>query len=245
MATKPTAKPKIAFDTVNLPNAGTTNKMQPRLTWQNTGFDLRDNATAQEFNWLFSNNYDWISYFEEKTDDLQTEVDTLQNESLDYETRISTIENAPYQSLSQVQALIQAAKQELYPVDHILISWNSANPNTYLGFGTWTAVAQGRFIAGVGSGTDINAVGHTVNLGNESSVGEYEHTLTEAEMPSHDHGLDVSIQATDNAGSGSSYRGVTDIDGSNPESHTDTTGGGNAHNNIPPYTGMYIWRRTA
>ena len=45
---------------------------------------------------------------------------------------------------TDINVLINNAVQKLYPVGHILMSTNSANPSTYLGFGTWTAWGSGR-----------------------------------------------------------------------------------------------------
>lgn len=67
---------------------------------------------------------------------------------------------------------------------------NNANPNTYFGRGTWVAEGQGRVLVGAGTGTDANGVSKPFAGG--SSGGEYEHDITIAELPSHDH----SVSAT-------------------------------------------------
>ena len=73
---------------------------------------------------------------------------------------------------------------KVFPVGSIYLSTNSANPSTYLG-GTWEAFGQGRVLIGAGEGTDANSVKKTFTGG--ATGGEYEHTLTTAEMPAHNH----------------------------------------------------------
>lgn len=74
--------------------------------------------------------------------------------------------------------------------------------------------------------------------------GEAQHTLTKAEMPAHTHGYDFTGQ--------SDVTGVTairlyDADGRRNEYQgaSASAGGGAAHNNMPPYLVVYVWRRTA
>lgn len=71
-----------------------------------------------------------------------------------------------------------------YPVGSIYMSVNSANPSTFFG-GTWEAFGQGRVLIGAGEGTDANSVKKTFTGG--ATGGEYEHKLTTAEMPAHNH----------------------------------------------------------
>ncbi len=90
---------------------------------------------------------------------------------------------------------------------------------------------QDRFIYGKGS---------TSNVGD--SGGEAEHTLTVAEMPSHSHDWKFKTER-DDSGAGGSYDEFTkrpdDSAGFPPltafEEPIDNTGGGEAHNNIPPF----------
>ncbi len=63
---------------------------------------------------------------------------------------------------TDINTLINSAVQKLYPVGHILMSSNSANPSTYLGFGTWVAWGSGRVPVGVNSSdTDFSTVEKT------------------------------------------------------------------------------------
>ena len=124
-----------------------------------------------------------------------------------------------------------------YPVNSIYISYSHISPASLFG-GTWHRI-ESRFLWGTPSTGTIGA-----------TAGEQTHVLTSSEMPSHRHdGLFYSGNnqtITLNKGS----TGYTLTYGSNggkgvDEIYTGTTGGGAAHNNMPPYVNVAIWRRTA
>ena len=130
----------------------------------------------------------------------------------------------------------------LFPVGSTYFTAVNTNPGTLLGFGTWSQTAQGRFIVGVGEGTDANSDTRTYAQGNDS-VGEYEHTLTEAEMPSHTHTGDVaSITSTPTPNANPNYGSFAAYVTSGT---INSTGGDVAHENSPPAFGLYVWERTA
>ena len=60
-------------------------------------------------------------------------------------------------------------------------------------------------------------------------------------MPSHDHGLRTLAQSL--AG-GTAYSRFSSA-GSAIDGVVGAAGGGGAHNNMPPYLAVYIWKRTA
>ena len=72
-----------------------------------------------------------------------------------------------------------------YPVGSIYISINSTNPGDLFG-GTWVAFSQGRILIGAGTYTDKQNESRTFTVG-MADDGEYKHTLTVDEMPSHTH----------------------------------------------------------
>lgn len=125
----------------------------------------------------------------------------------------------------------------VYPVGSIYMSVNSTSPATLFG-GTWEQVKD-RFLLGAGN---------TYTAGNTG--GEASHTLTIAEMPSHYHDKItlskwyLSNWATSGnvdsipVGGGSTTNGTNGF-------RTSNTGGGGAHNNMPPYLVVYMWKRTA
>lgn len=126
----------------------------------------------------------------------------------------------------------------IYPVGSIYMSVNSISPATLFG-GTWEQIAQGRTLIGVGRGYDVNGNAWESAVG--TMGGEYFHTLTVDEMPSHTHSnLIVSagknpwgmvVQNSGNAGFVGEY--------------TSSVGGSQPHNNMPPYLAVYMWKRTA
>lgn len=115
----------------------------------------------------------------------------------------------------------------IYPVGSIYMSTNSTNPNTLFG-GTWQQI-QGRFLLAAGGGYSAGATG-----------GEATHKLTVSEMPSHSHTVS-SHWTTLHAGSGTARYS----DSGSATLTTSSAGGNAAHNNMPPYLVVYIWKRTA
>lgn len=131
------------------------------------------------------------------------------------------------------RALSSLILEAVYPVGSIYMSVNNVSPATLFG-GTWEAI-QGKFLLGANSST--------YKAG--STGGEAAHTLTESEMPNHKH----SIWFPNDGGEQSAEIGYPDTGSKNTyyaeASKTSRTGGGAAHNNMPPYLAVYIWKRTA
>lgn len=131
---------------------------------------------------------------------------------------------------------IKNAINNLFPVGFIIEVDNADfNPNTYWG-GTWER-DKGHVIVSVDEDDpDFSTSGKT--------GGEKEHTLTIEEMPSHNHGF---------SGAGNTEWGLGDVtfnanmNGANQGRHKETsyTGGGQPHNNMPPYRTAYRWIKTA
>lgn len=154
-------------------------------------------------------------------------------------TNIKTINNQSILGSGNLDIL-----NMVYPVGSIYMSVNSTSPATLFG-GTWVAIAEGRTLVGVGTGTDIN--GDTMTWTAEAEGGEYLHTLTVNEMPSHNHGIGLNSGGS-SAGSGLNYlytpNGYRTYGDSGAEMIL-KTGGGQAHNNIQPFFAVYMWKRTA
>lgn len=129
-------------------------------------------------------------------------------------------------------ATVSAMLDKAYPVGSIYMSVNSTDPKTLFG-GTWVQIKD-RFLLAAGTTYKAGATG-----------GEAEHTLTTNEMPNHEH----SIWFPNDGGEQSAAIGYPDAGSKNTyyaeASKTSGTGGGAAHNNMPPYLAVYVWKRTA
>jgi microcystin-dependent protein len=157
--------------------------------------------------------------------------------------------------------------KDIFPVGHVMFTTGNTNPGTTFG-GTWTQIAEGRFVVGVGQGTDNQPVpaNRTYAVG-EDLNGEYQHTLVEAEMPAHVHGgnhvVDNTLWYDTTRGTEAMAESPIDttrgteamaespiIAGSggsatNLAMLTSSTGNDTAHENSPPAFGLYVWERTA
>jgi microcystin-dependent protein len=80
--------------------------------------------------------------------------------------------------------------------------------------------------------------GATNSLDLGSTGGEATHTLTTAEMPAHTHAEKSNLGGSTLEGIGRRVDAVSTA--VTTATQTDTTGGGGAHNNIPPFT-MFGW----
>jgi len=146
---------------------------------------------------------------------------------------------------------INISLETFFPINSIQFTADNVNPGTRIAGTVWKLVSQGRYIAGVGTGLDINNDQETINEGsNSDSVGEYGHHLTIDELPEHSHTIDYLNKKDVNI-KGSSERdlGVFDDQNNNPldrVKETNLTGGADPHhNNMPPYFGVYVWQRTS
>jgi hypothetical protein len=126
----------------------------------------------------------------------------------------------------------------IYPVGSVVTLGVSTNPATLYGVGTWIAIA-GKVIVGIDAGqTEFDTLDET--------GGEKTHTLSSAEMPSHQHSITIDTRY-DNSGAGFANAAVQAqaVNGSFVNQASGFTGGGGAHNNLQPYIVKYVWQRTA
>ena len=143
---------------------------------------------------------------------------------------------------------INSMLDKMYPVGSIYISTNitSASDVAAKFGGTWEAYGSGRTIIGAGTGTDSNNLSQTFKAG--STGGEYKHTLTINEMPSHKHSIIEEFGAIANSGL-QPTGAYSQVAGSVSTSKVATdypitsTGGSQSHNNIQPYITVYMYKR--
>lgn len=131
---------------------------------------------------------------------------------------------------------------EAFPVGSVFLAIVATNPNTLLGYGTWSQIAQGKFLVGQDpADTDFDVA--------EETGGAKTHTLTVAQIPVHKHTQTLPSVQTGNftCGTRDASSGGT---GGSPTTVADALstaeiGSGAAHNNLPPYFVVYAWKRTA
>lgn len=135
---------------------------------------------------------------------------------------------------------------KMYPVGAIYLSVNDTSPASTYG-GTWEQI-EDVFLLGAGSAYAAGTTG-----------GEATHTLTIPEMPMHNHIVDAHSHAIglDNDTTSGTYgwslhmnANGTTVSGAQltvvsgtASPGTNARGGGLAHNNMPPYLVVYMWKR--
>jgi hypothetical protein len=124
-------------------------------------------------------------------------------------------------------AILRSIIDFLLPVGTILQRYDHNDPNTMYPGTTWVRM-ENTFLWGCDAKGAIGLTG-----------GAKTHTLTVDELPSHSHGSVYSQHA-----SGTKDKAWYSASGTSVAYGTVATGGGQAHNNMPPYTQVSIWRRT-
>ena len=138
-----------------------------------------------------------------------------------------------------VSELTQKILLSAHPVGSYYISESSKSPAELFG-GTWEQIKD-RFLLAAGDKYTAGSTG-----------GEEKHTLTTNEMPSHGHGVIAECGADGSA----KYKPANDgtymqLAGTSAGTRQaigtvlSSTGGGQPHNNLPPYLTVYVWKRTA
>ena len=126
------------------------------------------------------------------------------------------------------------------------------NPKELFPGTQWKKISEGKYLAGVGVGRDVNKTLQGIGVG--EGAGEYVHTLTVEELPEHDHTIRVNNTGNPDGWVDRSrdyerqywhtgYNVVNDYHHIQPK--TNSTGGNKPHNNMPPYFGVFVWQRTA
>lgn len=142
-----------------------------------------------------------------------------------YRTPLELLADLGTETVDEILGLV-------YPVGSIYMSINNVSPATLFG-GKWVQI-QGRFLLGASDVYKANTTG-----------GEEKHTLTTDEMPEHRHSIYYP-----NAGGPYGDAAISYPEGSGTDKtweaemcKTQSAGGSAAHNNMPPYLVVYMWRR--
>ena len=123
--------------------------------------------------------------------------------------------------------------EKVYPVGSIYMSVVNTNPSLIFNIGEWEAI-EDKFL--LGAGTHIAG-----EMGGEES-----HILTEEELaPHHHHHTPPMLTAEEDEVNGFTVGQATNKVHTKIASieESDATGGGQPHNNMPPYLVVYMWKR--
>ena len=155
----------------------------------------------------------------------------------------------------------------IYPVGSIYMNVNNINPAILFG-GTWEQI-KGRFLLGAG-----RVEANTNNFWGELSAGEVDsplgelggeawHELTQSQIPNYSIGKIPAIVPNNHVGWSNGGVHGSDLGQTSPYKHgimannnditsgvqygweIFTNGGGQTHNNMPPYLVVTIWKRIA
>jgi hypothetical protein len=128
------------------------------------------------------------------------------------------------------QIFERAYLDKIYPVGSIYMSVNATNPSGTLG-GTWEQIKD-RFLLAAGNNYSAGSTGGSATV-----------KLTIDEMPAHTHkGYLASTAVTSSNYAAMGYdQNVTD--GGTARQSVTYAGGDKAHENMPPYLAVYMWKR--
>lgn len=166
----------------------------------------------------------------------------------------TTVDLSDYYTKTEIDGMISNIMLRIYPIGSLYISTSSTNPGTIFG-GTWTRI-QDKFLLAAGSTYSAGSTGGSATV-----------ALTTDNMPSHNHsfhavfrtrgttyndsqiiwaGTNVTVTKSTTKGDGlQQVSGVINEYAAEINGNTSSTGSGVAHNNMPPYLSVYVWKRTA
>lgn len=214
------------------------------------------------------NNPEWAledTYLDGVTPNKIRPDESLRNHGYSPLTELSAQElnwqlNNLYQQILELKTITAVGSQ--LPIGTIIeLDGVSDNPSVLLGYGTWIPFAQGRTTIGAGTGTDVNGVQRSFSAG--GTGGEYVHSISNSEMPQHNHthkdrylfennGVLGSVPTANketvgfiNGGAGNDR-----LDNDNNtmvflNDVTGSSGSGQAMNIVQPYLVTSKWKRTA
>ena len=143
---------------------------------------------------------------------------SLEEDMAAMEESVSTIEK----DNTDIKKKLEEILDLMYPIGAIYLSVNEVDPASLFG-GSWERIKDA-FLLGYSETYPLGSIG-----------GEATHALTVDEMPTHEHTA-VSSASMTGGGDGTDVSYIlepTDI------------GGGQAHNNMPPYLAVNMWKRIA
>jgi hypothetical protein len=145
-------------------------------------------------------------------------------------------------------AFVTAALSAAYPVGSIYINaTSSSNPNTLLGFGTWTAFGAGRVMVGLDASDALFDTAEETGGSKDAVVVSHTHTATSTDS-GHTHTQNgfggsspgATTSATPIFGSSTTGTGTANI-----TTTVASTGVSGTNANVQPFIVVRMWKRTA
>ena len=123
----------------------------------------------------------------------------------------------------------------IYPIGSIYMTVSDTNPFETIKFGVWEKI-ENRFLL---ASSNIHMNGET--------GGEENHTLSINEMPKHSHKMKYDSVGWTAIKQSRGTNGILEYNKSSYDGQysTEEVGNGNAHNNMPPYLAVNMWKRIA
>ena len=123
----------------------------------------------------------------------------------------------------------------IYPIGSIYMTVSDTNPFETIKFGVWEKI-ENRFLL---ASSNIHMNGET--------GGEENHRLSINEMPKHSHKMKYDSVGWTAIKQSSGTNGIVEYNKSSYDGQysTEEVGNGNAHNNMPPYLVVNMWKRIA
>ena len=156
---------------------------------------------------------------------------------------------------TNLKSLILNTLDFIYPVGSIYMSVNAISPE-YLFGGEWERI-EGQFLLGA-TGNTVSTetnIQKTANVGPGGQGGEASHQLIPNEMPKHRHKFECDAPGEGlfetwyiGLSQGGGNPGQSSVTTPAPNGRSNTiqvaeTGGGDTHNNMPPFLAVYMWKR--
>lgn len=228
MATQPTNPIiKIAESDVNLPSTGQPNKNEPSAAIKTTGYDKNQVVTAEELNYILDNISEWQTYFKDRIDELESQID---NE------RVSIGEIIEITGDSTNPAILKGYG-----------TWESfGEGRTTVGVGSHTD-DRGEIKTWVDGQTE----GEYQHVQTESEMAQHNHDFS-GTTEDNTTATSITQYLTPNGtDTGTAQQQISNTSTTTDLTHnhnfsgtTDNTGSGSPMNNIQPSIAVYRWRRT-
>ena len=140
----------------------------------------------------------------------------------------------------------------IYPIGTVYLTMDEKDPKKLFPGTTWNRISEGKFLVGIGQGTDRKNLTKQFNSG--ENEGEYYHWLKSEELPPHKHKIKVCNDGNPDgkrdrsSGADCQYWNTqdnrTDVQ-YNTIPYTETAGMGFPFMIVPPSFGVFVWQRIA